>query len=336
MKLISITGTRQCALVDRQEPRIAKNFAKVKVLVAPMCTEFKAYQHGWASDALGHEAAGEVVEVAQPGLVKVGERVVVMPMYACGRCELCTAGDYIHCEHTLDPLAACGSETGDATYAQYLIKQDWLLVPIPDDISTDHAAMACCGLGPTFGASQIMRVDAYDTLLVVGLGPVGLGGVINGAVRGARVIGVESNPYRAKLALELGAETVIDPNDPDALKQVKSLTNGCGADKVMDCTAVPAAQKFAIEAVRRKGHVAFVGWGGHIEMDNMIPGGLTLQGVWHWNLRDTPRMFQTIRKAGSLLDTLITHRFPLRCSQEAWELQLTGQCGKVLLYPWEE
>jgi L-iditol 2-dehydrogenase len=335
MKNIAITGPRQYAVVDQPDPCVRANFVRVKIEVAPLCTEFKAYQHGWVSDVLGHEAAGTVVEVAQPGQVQVGDRVVVMPQYPCGQCELCYAGDYIHCEHGVDPLAACGSQTGTATYAQYMIKQDWLLLPIPEDMTTDRASMACCGLGPTFGAVQQMRVDAYDTLLVVGLGPVGLGGVINGAVRGARVIGVESNPYRARLARELGAETVIDPNDPEALQQVRSLTGGRGADKVIDCTAVPAAQKFAIEAARRKGHVTFVGWGGHIEIDNMIPGGLTLQGAWHWNLRDTPRMMQTIRKAGSLIDKLITHRFPLNQVQEAWELQISGQCGKVLLYPWE-
>ncbi|HMN60123.1 MAG TPA: hypothetical protein PJ988_07150, partial [Anaerolinea sp.] len=101
--------------------------------------------------------------------------------------------------------------TGTAAYAQYLIKPDWLLLPIPEDISTEHAAMACCGLGPTFGAMQRLAVEAFDTLLICGLGPVGLGGVINAVRRGARVIGVESNPYRAQLALQLGAEIVLDP-----------------------------------------------------------------------------------------------------------------------------
>ncbi|MEZ4664380.1 MAG: hypothetical protein R2911_43165 [Caldilineaceae bacterium] len=62
------------------------------------------------------------------------------------------------------------------------------------------AALACCGLGPTFGAIQPARVNALDTVLITGLGPVGLGGVINGVYR-ERVIGVESNPWRAQLAL---------------------------------------------------------------------------------------------------------------------------------------
>lgn len=335
MKVAAITGPRQCSVVEKPEPTVQRDFVKVKITHAPMCTEYHAYDKGWKGDCLGHEAAGEVVEVAQPGRVKVGDRVVVMPQYPCGACELCISGDYIHCEHCVDPLAICGCSTGTATYAQYVIKQDWLLLPIPEDTSTEHASMACCGLGPTFGAMHHLHVDAFDTVLVVGLGPVGLGGVINAVHRGARVIGVDSNAYRGSLAKELGATLVLDPNDPDILKQIRSATHNRGVDKAIDCTAIPAAQKLAIQATRRRGHVGFVGWGGKIEMDNMIPGGLTLQGIWHWNLRLAPRMLQLIREVRTSLDRMITHRFPMRCVQEAWELQRTGQCGKVILLPQE-
>jgi L-iditol 2-dehydrogenase len=335
MKVVAITDKCQAELVERSEPRVKADFAVVKIHVAPMCTEYKDYQGGSLRHNIGHEAAGEVVEVAKPGRVKLGDRVVVMPLYPCGKCELCMTGDYIHCEHNVNPLEICGSETGTATFAQYCIKQDWLLIPIPDDISYEHASMACCGLGPSFGAMQHMKVDAFDTVLIVGLGPVGLGGVINGIYRGARVIGVDPNPYRRKLALALGASTVINPNDPGALDQIKALTGGRGVDKSIDCTAIPTAQQFAIQATRRRGHVTFVGWGGHIEMGNMVPQGLTLQGSWHWNLRDAYRILQVIHSCGDLIDQLITHTFPMKNVQEAWDLQLTGNCGKVLLKPWE-
>jgi len=334
MKVAAITGPHACEIIERPDPLVKANFARVKITVAPMCTEFKAYKEGWKSDGLGHEAAGVVDAVGESASVRVGQRVVVMPQYPCGTCELCLAGDYIHCEHTVDPLQLCGSATGTATYAQYCIKQDWLLLPIPDDISTEHAAMACCGLGPTFGAAERMEINRFDTVAVVGLGPVGLGAVINAAFRGARVIGVEGNPYRAALARELGAQEIVDPADPDALRLLKELTGGRGADKVIECTAIPAAQAFAIQAARRRGAVAFVGWGGHIELDNMIPGGLSLYGCWHWNLHGQTRMWQTIRANPVQIERLITHRFPLSQVQAAWELQLGGQCGKVLLDPW--
>ena len=335
MKQAAISGIRECAILDKPEPVVADAFAKVKILSSPMCTEYKSYLHGDLSECLGHEAAGVVVESGRTGTVKTGDRVVVMPSYPCGKCELCAAGDYIHCQHGVDPLRECGSKTGIATYAQYCIKQDWLLLPIPDDIPIDHAAMACCGFGPSFGAIRAMRLEAGETLLIAGMGPVGLGAVIQASWRNAKVIALEGSKYRADLALALGAWKVVDPADPDAMKIVKDLTGGRGADKAIDCCAVPAAQKFAIEATRRKGHVCFIGWGGHIELGNMVPDGLTLQGCWHWNLHDSHAMFKAIRENARKIDLLITHKLPMDKLKEAFELQASGNCAKVILHPWE-
>lgn len=338
MKVAAITGVRQGGCIEKNEPKSHADYVVVKNLVAPMCTEYKAFAAGQRSDSLGHEAAGEVAEVARPGKVKVGDRVVAMPMYPCGRCDLCTRGDFIHCERNEDPLAVTANERGTATYAQYLLKPDWLLLPIPEDLTTEHASMACCGLGPTFGAMQRMGVDAFDTVLITGMGPVGLGGVINSVFRSARVIAVESHPYRARLAQELGAETVIDPRDPEAAAQIRSLTDGRGVDKAIDCSGTAAGQRLLIDSTRRRGQVAFVGEAGdltiHVSRD-MIRKGLTLHGSWHWNLTDAPALMQVIRRSGTPIERLITHAFPLTDVQAAWELQTTGECGKVLLYPWE-
>lgn len=335
MKTVTITGKRECSIVDRPEPRILGEFVKIKIHSAPMCTEFKQYVNGDRCDCLGHEAAGEVVEVTRQGRVKVGDRVVVMPTYPCGKCALCSAGDYIHCEQPLDPLKICGSETGTATYAQYMIKQDWLLIPIPDGISYDLASMACCGLGPTFGAMQLMSVDAFDTVLITGLGPVGLGCVVNARYRGARVIGMESHPYRSRLAKELGAEAVIDPKDPDAVQKVLDLTGGRGADKSVETSAADPAKPFLQKATRRKGHIALVGWDGTLDAGNILYKGQTVHGSWHWNLRDTARMMQMIGESAGQLQKLITHTFPMSRVKEAWELQATGNCGKVIMHPFE-
>ncbi len=100
-----------------------------------------------------------------------------------------------------------------STYAQYHVKPEWMCYRFPDDIETEKGALAVCGLGPSFGTLQRMAVDAYDTALITGLGPVGLGGVINAKHRGATVIAVEAQPFRKQLAADLGADHVLHPTD---------------------------------------------------------------------------------------------------------------------------
>ena len=336
MKVVAITGRRKCQVVERPDPCIKEDFVKIAIKAAPMCTEVQAYLAGKTSDCLGHEAAGKVVEVAQAGSVAVGDRVIVMPQYGCGTCSLCLSGEHIHCQQKVDPYAICESSTGRATYAQFCIKQDWLLVPIPDDMSYDHASMACCGLGPTFNAMRKMGVHALDTVLISGLGPVGLGGVVHARSRGARVIALEGNEYRASLAKSMGVEEVIDPQDEYKLERILDLTEGRGADKSVEASSAEDAPAFLLEATRPKGQVASVGWGGPMMARKIVAKGLTVYGIWHWNhYQDTEAMLKTIAQSRDLLDKMITHVFPMNKVKDAWEFQLRGTCGKIILRPWD-
>src|SRR5438874_1162738 len=81
-----VVGERQAGVVEAPTPEAKGDWGLVKVHVVPMCTEYKAFLSGQKSEFLGHEAAGEVVAVDQPGRVKVGDRVVAMPLAGCGSC----------------------------------------------------------------------------------------------------------------------------------------------------------------------------------------------------------------------------------------------------------
>ena len=337
MKAAVIQGDRIATLIDRPDPEPKDDFVVVKVMTAPMCTEFKSFPGEGRSSGEGHEAAGEVVAVDRATGVQVGDRVVVQPGTRCGRCAMCRSGDYIHCLSRTDAAAVTGCEAPMATMAQYTLRQGSLLTPIPAGMSIDHASMALCGLGPAFGAIQRMAVSAGQTLLITGLGPVGLGGVIVATQRGARVIGVEPHPYRADLARRLGAEAVVNPRDSDAVEQIRELTGGAGADTALSCTTVPEAMRLCIDGVRRRGQAAFVGWGGELKLigpADITVKGLAVHGSWHYNLNDAPALLEVIAGADEKIDTVITHTFALADVAEAFELQMTGNCGKVLLHPW--
>ncbi|NLX37658.1 MAG: zinc-binding dehydrogenase [Chloroflexi bacterium] len=338
MKAVAITGVRQAELIDLPEPHARGHWVVVKVHTAPMCTEYKAWLAGAPTQNLGHEAVGEVVEVAQPGRLHVGDRVVVMPLYACGQCQLCLSGDFIHCQNGTSVEAFTGSPVGSSTYAQYLLKPDWMAPRIPEDMPYDLAGLALCALGPSFGAMDRMNVTALDTILITGLGPVGLGAVVNAAYRGARVIAMDSVPFRAAYARRLGAETVLDPNDTQALQAVLELTTGLGVDKALDCSGTVAAQRFCLDAVRRRGQVAFVGECNEplelIVSPDLLRKGIAVLGSWHYNLNLYPQVLQVIRRS-PVAAQLISHTFPLSQVQQALALSATHETAKIMLHPWE-
>jgi L-iditol 2-dehydrogenase len=335
VKKAIIEGQGKARTVEAADPQARGDWVVVEVRAAPMCTEYKAFVNGSPNDTLGHEAAGIVAAVAQPGRVSEGDRVVVMPQFPCGRCALCVGGDYIHCESTVDVSEATGGSEGRATMAQFLVKPDWLLPVVPDDISLEHASMACCGLGPSFGAFERMALGTFDTVLITGLGPVGLGAVINAVHRGARVFAVDGVDWRREKALELGAEAVFAP---DGLDAIRDATEGVGVDAALDCSGAVAAHRLCIDAARRRGRVAFVGECSdetplRVSPD-LIRKGLTLVGSWHYNLREVPKIWQVIRARPEAVDRLISHHLPMSQIQQAFELQATGTCAKVVLDPW--
>ena len=336
MKVVAKFGPESAGLIDKPDPVAKGEFVVIKIHSAPMCTEYKGFKNEGIGDSFGHEAAGEVVEIAQAGTVKVGDRVVVMPHYPCGKCYICLAGEYAHCPDD-NKILHITEQTGvTATFAQYILKQDWLLVPIPEEMSYHHAGMACCGLGSTFNAMRLMNVNALDTVLITGMGPIGLGGVINAVYRGARVIAVESHPYRAALAKKLGAAEVVNPEDEDVPNQILDLTDGRGVDKGVECSAAPAAVQLLIDASRPKGHISLIGGIREVAIKSwgvLINHGLTLHGTRHYRLTDTPAMMRMITQVKDQLDTFITHTFAMNQIQDAWALQCTHNCGKVVLEP---
>ena len=355
MKVAQITEPYHVELVDLPDPQAQGDQVVVKILSAPMCAEHKLFKAGIKATALGHEAAGEVVEVDRSSRVKVGDRVALYPGGGCGTCEYCQSGEPLLCQINVDAIkkmisfeeeGAMGeSEHITGTWSHYVRKQDWTLMPLPEEVSLDHGSMMCCGLGPSFGAMQYMQVKEGETVLIVGTGPVGLGGVINAMHRGARAIALEPNPYRSQLASELGAE-VLDPTEEGTLEQIMELTKGIGVDAALDSSMNnPQGLQLALDALRRRGKLTVLGGASFDKTKDVIKfavepylifKAITLHGTWMYNLLDAPQLLQVVLDSAPLLDKQITHRLPMTRTQEAFEIQNSVQCGKVILHPWEK
>ena len=333
----AITGERQVSFPEMPEPKAKADWAVVKVHASALCTEYKLWLTGQNPGVIGHEGVGEVVDVAEGGPVKVGDRVVILPQFSCGRCHLCMGGDYIYCEDSYDFAALHGSTAGAGTFAHYALKPTWLLPKLPDDVSYAQATMAIDGIGASFGGLEAIGVNSQDTVLVTGLGPVGLGAVVNARFRNARVIGVEPAPWRANRALEMGAEAVFDPNDPEILQQIRSLTEGQGVDCAVDCSGQVSSERLCIDATRRRGRVAFVGECREeltiTVSPDLIKKGLTVVGSWLYNMGDYAKVMKVIRQS-PLIDLLISHQLPMSQIQTGFGLLAQGEAAKIVVDPW--
>jgi threonine 3-dehydrogenase len=183
---------------------------------------------------------------------------------------------------------------------------------------------------------QSMEVAAGATVLVSGLGPVGLGTASVALYRGARVLGLDPSPYRRELAKRLGVEQVFDPQDEDVKEQILAVNGGRRVRYGVHVTRLDDAAKLLQEVVAHRGRLAFIGQGGAIDINAVVGKGLRLFGCWHWNHRKhTAQMMATIRGSAQRIDALVTHTFPIERIREAFDVQVTGQCGKVIIHPWE-
>lgn len=333
-----IIGTQKSDVVDTPIPKCKDDWVLVKVHSSAMCTEYKSWLMGRKHEQIGHEGAGEVVEVAQKGKVKVGDRIVIGAQTSCGNCALCHSGDYIYCENAPNFSKIHGNGNGSGTFANYYLNQSSLCFPIPESVTYDQATMAIDGIGASFGGMEAIDLNGFDTVLITGLGPVGLGGIINARFRGARVIAVEPSPWRASLGLELGAEVVLNPEEKDIKTILKDLTRGIGVDCAVDCSGTIHGERLCIDAVRRRGRVSFVGEN-RTEVPiqasrDMIRKGLRVVGNWLYNVGDYQKVMQVIENA-PLIDKLISHVLPLNRIQEGFSLLAAGKSAKIVLRPWE-
>jgi threonine dehydrogenase-like Zn-dependent dehydrogenase len=328
MKVVA-TGGGKAWLVDAPVPRPRGREVVVRMHACPVCgSNMHAFHDDGEHVNQGHEGAGEVVAVEQSNLLQVGDRVALAPLNACGGCADCRRGDVIFCRHRPEV---------HGTFAPYVRVADVMCTRIPDALSYEHAALMGCGLGPAYEALKRLNVGAFDTVVVAGLGPVGLGATALAAFRGARVVAFDPEPHRRKLAGTLGAAIVLDPVEPGFREAITTATGGRGIAKAVDCSGSPEAQLLLIEQAAVRGAIAFVGENaGTIALSpsaHMIRKGLTLHGCWHMNVLDASDLVTFLLRAPGKAELLISHRFGFDRAQEAFETFASRKTAKVLLIP---
>ncbi len=214
------------------------------------------------SGLVGHEAIGIVDSIGSAvHQIKVGDFVVVPFTHGCGKCKICLAGFDGNC-----PNVEKGSNGG--YQAEYLraINADGALIKIPgqpEDYSSEMLASltTLADVMPTgFHAADSAEVKAGDTVVVFGDGAVGLCAVIGAKLLGAsRIIMMSRHEDRANLARDFGATDVIADRGEKAVEAVRSLTDGLGADAVLECVGTAQSIETAFQVARPGAIVGRVG-----------------------------------------------------------------------------
>jgi L-iditol 2-dehydrogenase len=313
MKALQFIGDNRCQVNDLEVPAIGPDevlLASRSVGICHSDLELLAGRYIIPFEfpvIPGHEWSAEVVQVgpAVRGL-GVGDRVV-------GECV-------IGQEHFGFSISGAAAEF-------FVAKQSWLH-RLPGNLSWTQGALVepfSCGYYATVRADNL---DASDTAVVLGAGPIGLGVVAAAAGKGARVIVAEPIAGRADLARQLGADAVVDPTSGTFHEEVAALTQGAGASVVFEASGKPAAMATALEVAGFRARIVYIG----IDVGGSAPARLGLfqskelqargiigsPGVW-------PQTLRFLSRSGVDLSPLVTASYPLARADEAIGSVLTDR-----------
>ncbi|GEM_PF-50135 len=289
----------------------------------------EGYQPGMIA---GHEPAGQIVECG-PGMrrFKKGDRVILYHISGCGVCNDCRRGYMISCTSAEFRRAYGWQRHGGM--APYILAEEKDLVLLPDSLTYTDGAQAACGFGTVYEGLEKIGVCGNDTVLVTGLGPVGLATLMLCRAMGAsRLIGIDVIKERLQLARKLKLADHVLPAGPDNVKEVLELTGGRGCERTVDCSANEAARLVCIQAARKWGRICFIGEGGACSLKpspDIIHDQKTIYGSWVTSIWKMEELVERIERWGIHPERLVTHRFPLERAGEAYALMASGKCGKV-------
>ncbi|MGZ4520821.1 MAG: zinc-dependent alcohol dehydrogenase family protein [Mycobacteriaceae bacterium] len=287
---------------------------------------------------IGHEAVGTVEEVgAGVKNVRVGDRLLVSCVSACGACRFCREGRYGQCAGGGGWIL--GNEI-DGTQAEYVRVPfaDNSTYPVPDGVSDEELLMLADILPTGYEVGVLNgQVHPGDVVAVVGAGPIGLS-----AISGARlfspslVIAIDVAPARLEAAKQFGADVVVNNAELDPIAAVRELTAGLGADVAIEAVGVPATFELAVDLVRPVGRVANIGVHGkaatlHLERlwdrDVTITTGLV-------DTYSTPTLLRLLASHQINAQRFVTHRFGFDDFLQAYDVfSRAGETGalKVVL-----
>lgn len=319
----------------------------IEVAACGVCgTDISAYEHGSAfttvGQVMGHEFSGRIVERGSDVVgLSVGDRVTAWPIVHCDRCARCAEGEWHLCENAWGNSVSNGLPGGFADYVRIpRARINRTVYQLPDSVSWEAAAMVE-PLSVGLSAVRFSAARPTDTVVVMGLGTIGLGVVQALRVAGVeQIIGVDTVATRRDTALKLGAQHLIDGTD--VAERIRDLVGHAGqgwarVDAIVECTGAEAVLETSIELIRPAGRLVLVGLGSGrptLDVNSLVAKQVGVYGTFAYRT-EYAQTLGNLASGRINADKLVSHRYPLaeitaafdaqRDRDRAMKVMVTGQ-----------
>ena len=336
-------------LVEIDVPEPIEGEARVKILACGVCHTDLHYREGGIGDEypylLGHEAAG-IVEAVGPGVteVEVGDTVILNWRAVCGECRACKRGRPWYCFATKNAtqkmtLHESGEELSPAlgigAFIEYTLVAAGQCTKVDPKTRPAAAGLLGCGVMAGIGAAMNTGEVSYgDSVAVIGCGGVGAAAIAGAKLAGAtKIIAVDIDDRKLETAMELGATHRVNSKQDDAVEKIRELTDGFGADVVIDAVGRPETWKQAFYARDLAGRVVLVGVPTP-EMELTVPlldvfgRGGSLKSSWYGDClpeRDFPMLIDLYEQGRLPLDAFVSEEIKIDQVEAAFEKMGAGE-----------
>jgi threonine 3-dehydrogenase len=322
-------------------PKIGHHDILLKTRATSICgTDVHIYNWDtWAASRIkppviiGHEFCGDVIEIgSQVTNVQVGDSISAESHIVDHTCDLCRTGMAHICRNT----QIIGVDR-DGSFAEYVALPAVNAWHNPPNMPAEIAA-----LEENFGNAVHTALETpvvARKVLVTGCGPVGVMTIAVAKAAGARSIyASDVSAYRLALAKKMGADDVFNPLRENLTEKVLEATNGEGVDVLLEMSGAPSAIREGLELLKAGGHAVLLGLPSkpfEFDLANLvIMKGITVHGIAGRKLWETWYEIRGLLRSGAVkLEPVITHRFKLAEFEQAFQTMMSGDSGKVVLFP---
>jgi len=340
MKAVALFGVGDIRTIEKEVPTIGDRDVLIRVGACGICgTDIHFFKGEWEVKTplvLGHEFSGTIAKVgAKATNVKAGDRVVAEPNIVCGKCKYCRMSERnFFCEN----LRATGV-TIDGAFAEYVTVPEQNVYTISGKLSLEEAALveplACIVRG-----LDNLRIPIGSSVAIVGAGPIGL--LMTQLVKhygASKIFAIDPVEERLKLAKDLGADIIIDPDSQNPKDIIGENTEGLGTDISIECVGSSSAIETALTVLRKAGKLLIFGVAPEHDMWHVKPFALYNKEVSIFTSYRSPYTFQRAVELASSeslrLKPIISHVYDLGQAPEVFSNLAAKKRGfiKALLKP---